>query len=47
MAHLFNPFKPRNELVNRKIFTTLTEMKRLIDQRRKEYNQVCPHSPLG
>ncbi|MFC2006015.1 integrase core domain-containing protein, partial [Chloroflexota bacterium] len=34
----------RSELVNRKIFTTLTEMKRLIDQWRKEYNQVRPHS---
>jgi transposase InsO family protein len=36
--------KPRDELLNREIFTTLTEAKVLIEQWRKEYNQVRPHS---
>ena len=39
--------KLRDELLNREIFTTLTEAKILIEQRRKEYNQVRPHSSLG
>jgi putative transposase len=39
--------KLRDELLNREIFTTLTEAKILIEQWRKEYNQVRPHSSLG
>ncbi len=39
--------KLRDELLNREIFTTLTEAKVLIEQWRREYNQVCPHSSLG
>ena len=38
--------KLRDELLNREIFTTLTEAKILIEQWRKEYNQVRPHSAL-
>jgi len=37
----------RDELLNREIFTTLTEAKVLIGQWGKEYNQVRPHSSLG
>ena len=36
--------KLRDELLNREIFTTLTEAKVLIAGWRKEYNQVRPHS---
>ena len=39
--------KLRDELLNREIFTTLTEVKVLIADWRKEYNQVRPHSSLG
>jgi len=39
--------KLRDELLDREIFTTLTEAKVLIEQWRKEYNQVRPHSTLG
>jgi len=39
--------KMRDELLNREIFTTLTETKVLIEQWRKEYNQIRPHSSLG
>ena len=39
--------KLRDELLNREIFTTLTEAKVLIEQWRKEYNQVRPYSSLG
>jgi len=39
--------KLRDELLNREIFTTLTEAKILIEQWRKEYNQVRPHSALN
>jgi len=39
--------KSRDELLNREIFTTLTEAKVLIEQWRREYNQVRPHSSLG
>jgi len=39
--------KLRDELLNREIFTTLTEAKVLIEQWRKEYNQVRPHSARG
>jgi len=42
---LFNG-KLRDELLNREIFTTLTEAKILIEEWRKEYNQVRPHSAL-
>jgi len=38
--------KLRDELLNREIFTTLTEAKILIEQWRQEYNQVRPHSAL-
>jgi transposase InsO family protein len=36
--------KLRDELLNREIFTTLEEAKVLIEEWRKEYNQVRPHS---
>jgi transposase InsO family protein len=36
--------KMRDELLNREIFTTLTEAKVLINQWRREYNQIRPHS---
>jgi transposase InsO family protein len=39
--------KLRDELLNREIFTTLTEAKILIEQWRREYNQFRPHSSLG
>ena len=39
--------KLRDELLNREIFTTLTEAKILIEQWRREYNHVRPHSSLG
>jgi putative transposase len=39
--------KLRDELLDREIFTTLDEAKILIDQWRREYNQVRPHSALG
>ena len=39
--------KLRDELLDREIFTTLTEAKVLIEQWRREYNQVRPHSALG
>jgi len=39
--------KLRDELLNREIFTTLIEAKILIEQWRREYNQVRPHSSLG
>ncbi len=39
--------KLRDELLNREIFTTLTEAKILIEQWRREYNQVRPHSAKG
>ena len=39
--------KLRDELLNREIFTTLGEAKLLIEQWRREYNQVRPHSSLG
>jgi transposase InsO family protein len=39
--------KLRDELLNREIFTTLTEAKVLIAEWRKEYNQVRPHSARG
>ncbi len=39
--------KLRDELLNREIFTTLTEAKILIEAWRKDYNQFRPHSALG
>ncbi len=39
--------KPRDELLNGEVFTTLTEARILIEQWRKEYKQVRPHSSLG
>jgi transposase InsO family protein len=39
--------KLRDELLDREIFTTLTEAKVLIADWRKEYNQVRPHSAKG
>jgi len=39
--------KLRDELLNREIFTTLTEAKVLIEEWRREYNQVRPHSSLS
>ena len=36
--------KMRDELLNREIFTSLEEAEVLIEQWRKEYNQVRPHS---
>lgn len=39
--------KLRDELLNREIFYTLAEAKRLIEQWRVHYNTVRPHSALG
>ena len=39
--------KLRDELLNRDVFTTLLEAQVLIEQWRREYNQVRPHSSLG
>ena len=39
--------KLRDELLNRETFYTLIEAKVLIEQWRREYNQVRPHSSLG
>ena len=39
--------KLRDELLNREIFHTLEEAKILIENWRKEYNQIRPHSVLG
>jgi transposase InsO family protein len=39
--------KLRDELLNRDIFTTLTEAKALIADWGKEYNQFRPHSAKG
>ena len=39
--------KLRDELLNREVFSTLTEAKVLIEQWRREYNGVRPHSSLG
>ena len=38
--------KLRDELLNREVFTTLEEARVLIEQLRREYNQVRPHSVL-
>ena len=39
--------KLRDELLNREVFYTLTEAKVLIEQWRREYNLVRPHSSLS
>ena len=39
--------KLRDELLNGEIFYTLKEAQILIEQWRKEYNTVRPHSSLG
>jgi putative transposase len=39
--------KFRNELLDREIFTTLMEAKVLIENWRREYNEIRPHSSLG
>jgi putative transposase len=39
--------KLRDELLNGEIFTTLFEAQVLIENWRKEYNQIRPHSALG
>ena len=39
--------KLRDELLNREIFYTLKEAKVLIEQWRRHYNTVRPHSSLG
>jgi putative transposase len=39
--------KMRDELLDRETFTTLKEARVLIEQWRREYNQVRPHSSLG
>ncbi len=44
IVHFREPGKLRDELLNREIFTTLTEAKILIEQWRWEYNHVRPHS---
>ena len=38
--------KLRDELLSREVFYTLAEAKILIEQWRKEYNQIRPHSAL-
>jgi len=37
----------RDELLQREVFTTLLEAKVLIENWRKEYNHLRPHSSLG
>jgi transposase InsO family protein len=39
--------KLRDELLNREVFDTLLEAKALVEDWRKEYNHVRPHSSLG
>jgi len=39
--------KLKDELINREIFTTVLEAQVLIEQWRKEYNHLRPHSSLG
>ena len=39
--------KLRDELLDREIFTTLTEARVLLAQWKREYNQVRPHSAKG
>ena len=37
----------RDELINREVFTTLLEAKILIENWRRNYSEVRPHSSLG
>ena len=46
LFYLFNG-KLRGELLNREIFTTLTEARVLIEEWQREYNGIRPHSSLG
>jgi putative transposase len=39
--------KLRDELLNREVFSTFMEAKVLIEEWRKEYNSIRPHSSLG
>jgi len=39
--------KLRDELLNREVFDTLPEAQTLIENWRREYNQIRPHSSLG
>jgi transposase InsO family protein len=39
--------KLRDEMLNREVFYTLTEARILIEQWRREYNHIRPHSALG
>jgi len=39
--------KLRDEMLNREVFYTLTEASILIEQWRREYNHIRPHSALG
>ena len=39
--------KLRDELLNREVFDTLLEARAVIEDWRKEYNHVRPHSSLG
>jgi putative transposase len=39
--------KLRDELLNREVFTTLIEARVLIEEWRREYNGIRPHSSLG
>ena len=46
MSKDFNPSKPVDDLLNRKICTTLTEAKISTKAWRREYNQLRPHNAL-
>ena len=39
--------KLRDELINREVFATLLEAKVLIENWRREYNEIRPNSSLG
>ena len=39
--------KPRDEFLNREVFNTLFEAQVLIEEWRKKYNHIRPHSALG
>jgi transposase InsO family protein len=39
--------KLRDELLNLEVFTSVWEAKVLVEQWRREYNEVRPHSSLG
>ena len=49
--HLEHPFagngKMRDELLNSEVFNTLKEAQVLIEEWRRHYNRVRPHSSLG